>query len=82
MLAIVVITMLVCNHRLFKNVDYYLLLTFVCFFIFIGNMERIPAVSDIMSRLITGREVLLGIAFSQIISNVPAAILLSGFTSN
>lgn len=82
MLAIVVITMLVCNHRLFRNVDYYLLLTFVCFFIFIGNMERIPAVSDIMSRLISGREVLLGIVFSQVISNVPATILLSGFTSN
>ncbi len=82
MLCIVVITILLCDRTLFKKVDYFLLLTFVCFFVFIGNMERIPAVSSIMSRLISEREMLLGIGFSQIISNVPAAILLSGFTTN
>ena len=82
MLVIVVVTIFLCDRRLFKKVDYYLLLTFVCFFVFIGNMERIPAVSEAMNRLIADRELLLGIGFSQIISNVPAAILLSGFTSN
>lgn len=82
MLGIVVVTIFFCDRKLFKKVDYYLLLTFVCFFVFIGNMERIPAVSEALNRLIANRELLLGIGFSQIISNVPAAILLSGFTSN
>lgn len=45
-------------------------------------MERIPAVSSLMSRLITGHEAFAGIVLSQVISNVPAAILLSGFTGN
>lgn len=51
-------------------------------FVFIGNMERIPAVSSLMSHLITGHEAFAGIVLSQVISNVPAAILLSGFTGN
>ncbi len=82
MLGIVIAAILLCDRTLFKKIDYYLLLTFACFFIFIGNMERIPAVSSLMNSLISGREMLLGIAFSQVISNVPAAILLSGFTDN
>lgn len=82
MLAITVTVVFFCDRRLFARVDYFLLLTFVCFFIFIGNMERIPAVSALMSRLITDREIAVGIGLSQIISNVPAAILLSGFTDN
>ena len=62
--------------------DYFLLLTFVCFFLFIGNVERIPAVSSLMKELIVGRELPAGAALSQVISNVPAALLLSGFTEN
>ncbi len=60
--------------------DYFLLLTFVFFFLFIGNMERIPLIADFLRTFIRGRELLLGVLFSQGISNVPAAILLSGFT--
>lgn len=82
MLAITVTVIFFCDRSLFARVDYFLLLTFVCFFIFIGNMERIPAVSALMSRLINNREIAAGIGLSQIISNVPAAILLSGFTDN
>lgn len=82
MLAITVTVIFFCDRSLFARVDYFLLLTFVCFFIFIGNMERIPAVSALMSRLINNREIAVGIGLSQIISNVPAAILLSGFTDN
>ena len=82
MLAITISVIFVCDKRLFKMVDYFLLLTFICFFIFIGNIERIPAVSSLMSRLIVNRETLSGIILSQVISNVPAAILLSGFTKN
>lgn len=82
MLVITIAVIFFCDRSLFKKVDYFLLLTFVCFFVFIGNMERIPAVSSLMSRLITGHETFAGIVLSQVISNVPAAILLSGFTAN
>lgn len=80
MLGILVCAVFFLDRRLFRSVDYFLLLTFVCFFLFIGNMQRIPAISDLLRCLINGRELLLGTLFSQCISNVPAAILLSGFT--
>lgn len=80
MLAILGLAALVTDRKLFRSVDYFLLLTFMCFFLFIGNMERIPAVSQLLQTFIQGRELLLSILLSQCISNVPAAILLSGFT--
>lgn len=80
MLAILGLAALIIDRKLFKAVDYFLLLTFMCFFLFIGNMERIPAISNLLQAFIQGRELLLGILLSQFISNVPAAILLSGFT--
>jgi len=58
-----------------------LLLTFVSFFIFIGNMGRIPAISTWLSGILNGRELLVAFLCSQVISNVPAAVLLAGFTS-
>ena len=60
--------------------DFGLLLTFVAFFIFIGNMGRICAVREVLSQVLNGRELLISFLCSQMISNVPAAILLSGFT--
>lgn len=60
--------------------DLGLLLTFVAFFIFIGNMGRICAVREVLSQVLNGRELLISFLCSQMISNVPAAILLSGFT--
>lgn len=60
--------------------DLGLLLTFVAFFIFIGNMGRICAVREVLSQILNGRELLISFLCSQMISNVPAAILLSGFT--
>ncbi len=80
MLAISAVAILFLDRRLFLSVDYFLLLTFVCFFLFIGNAEQIPAVSELLRAFLRDRELLLGTLFSQIISNVPAAILLSGFT--
>jgi len=68
--------------KLFTKVDYALLITFVGFFVFVGNMGRIPAISELLEKLITGRELLVSALFSQFLSNVPAAILLSGFTDN
>ena len=81
-LLIVVAVIFVVDRSLFRQVDYSLLATFLCFFVFIGNVGRIPAVSTLLVTLMNGRELGLGILASQVISNVPAAILLSGFTDN
>lgn len=82
MLAVLGTSVLFLDRSLFAKVDYFLLLTFVCFFLFIGNMEQVPAIADFLRSFIEKRELLLGVLFSQFISNVPAAILLSGFTEN
>lgn len=68
--------------RVFLGVDYYLLLTFIALFILIGNLENIPFFNTLFRNLIAGNEVFCGIFLSQVISNVPAAMLLSGFSSN
>ena len=81
-LICVILVILVINRKLYLSVDYFLLLTFLCFFVFIGNMKRIPQVSEFLVSAVQGRELLAGILTSQIISNVPAAILLSGFSSD
>lgn len=65
---------------LFWKIDYALLATFVCFFIFVGNLARIPQVSAWMQQILTGRELLVSVLASQVLSNVPAAVMLSGFT--
>ena len=81
-LICVILVILVINRKLYLSVDYFLLLTFLCFFVFIGNMKRIPQVSELLVSVVQGRELLIGILTSQIISNVPAAILLAGFSSD
>lgn len=83
-LPVLIAVALVCfalDRGVLKRVDYMLLLTFVCFFIFIGNVKRMDGISQILMNVIEGRELATGILASQVISNVPAAILLSGFTS-
>ncbi len=80
--AVSVAAILVFDRKALLKVDYSLLLTFVFLFIFIGNLKNIPAVSEFLSNTVGGNEVAVGIAASQIFSNVPAAILLSGFTDN
>lgn len=79
-LILVSIAALIFDRAVFRQVDYFLLLTFLCFFIFIGNMKNIPAVHEFLSRVITDHEFLSGLLASQVISNVPATLLLSGFT--
>jgi Na+/H+ antiporter NhaD/arsenite permease-like protein len=80
--AIVFLCLLVFDRETMKQVDYSLLVTFVGFFIFIGNMGRIPAFRQFLENIISGRETLTAILASQVVSNVPAALLLSGFTNN
>ena len=81
-LLCVAVAMVALNRRLYLEVDYFLLFTFLFFFIFVGNLKRIPLVSEALISVVEGRELLTGILVSQVMSNVPAAILLSGFTDH
>ena len=69
-------------RRVLLGVDYCLLLTFIALFILIGNLENIPVLNSLFRDWIIGNEVIFGVISSQIISNVPAAMLLSGFSTN
>lgn len=84
--TVCLISALVCalifNRKLLMKVDYSLLATFLCFFIFVGNIARISTVNEFFSGIMEGKEILISAALSQVISNVPAAMMLSGFTSN
>ena len=81
LLAVVAVVVLL-DKKVLLQVDYSLLLTFVGFFVFIGNMGRIPVFSSFLQRVVEGNELWTAVISSQAISNVPAALLLSGFTSN
>lgn len=74
--------MLLRNRENISRMDYSLLATFIALFIFIGNLGRIPQFSSFLERIMAGRETLTAVLASQIMSNVPAALLLSGFTDN
>ena len=80
MLGIVLLVLLVLDRRTLLRADFMLLLTFVAFFVFAGNLARVPAVDRLLRSLLSGREYWTALLTSQIISNVPAALLLSGFT--
>jgi len=81
MLAIVIIAILILSPKLIIKADYILLLTFIAFFIFIGNLKNLPAINNLLASLVDGRECFVAVLASQIVSNVPCAMLLSGFTS-
>ena len=68
--------------NVFAGVDYFLLLTFVAFFILIGNLQNIPLICEFCEKIVVGNELFCGIILSQIISNVPAGVMLSGFSTN
>lgn len=68
------------NRRIFRDVNYSLLLTFLFFFVLIGNLGRMETIRNLLIQMLSGREQLTSVISSQFISNVPAAILLSGFT--
>ncbi|MBQ9383022.1 MAG: citrate transporter [Ruminiclostridium sp.] len=70
------------DRKLLLKADYALLATFICFFVFVGNIARIDAVHDFFSGIMAGREILVSALLSQGISNVPAAVMLRGFTAN
>lgn len=81
-LVVIPLVLLFMDRKALKMVDYPLLLTFVFFFVFSGNMARIPAVRGLFSVLLEKSTLLFSVASCQVISNVPSAILLSQFTGN
>lgn len=81
-LLVILVVVALMDYKILCKPDYSLLLTFVFLFIFIGNIKRIPAINTWLYSIIHGHELLTAVLASQFISNVPAAILLSGFTDH
>ena len=81
-LLLIPLSLLFLDRKALLDVDYGLLLTFVCFFIFAGNMSRINAVNDLLSALLERNTLIVSALSCQCLSNVPSAILLSEFTGN
>ncbi len=80
--AAVMVFSVIYDKKLLKEADYILLVTFVFFFIFAGNVARIPVIYDFIADAMSGREVLMSATISQVVSNVPAAAMLSAFTDD
>ncbi|MEF2855861.1 MAG: hypothetical protein U0N89_04480, partial [Collinsella intestinalis] len=81
----VLITLIGClifDRSVLKHLDYSLLITFACFFIFVGNIKHVQVIASTLQSIVVGREILVSALASQVISNVPAAIMLSGFSSD
>ena len=81
-LIVIPLVLIFMDRKALKMVDYPLLLTFVFFFVFSGNMARIPGVQKLFSLLLEKSTLLFSVLSCQVISNVPSAILLSQFTDN
>lgn len=79
---LVVVSLLIFDRQVFVRVDYVLLLTFLCFFIFSSSITANKSIADFLSRTVTNREYWSSLILSQVISNVPASIVLWPFTNN
>ena len=80
LMIIVLVFLYVADRGIFGKIDYSLLGTFAGFFIFIGNIGRVQGFREILEKVLVGHETIAAVLSSQVISNVPAALLLSGFT--
>ena len=78
--AVILIAMLICDKKAFVKVDYSIPMIFVFFFIFSGNMARIPAVTEFLQSMVEKNTYITAYLSCQLISNVPTAVLLSKFT--
>ena len=81
-LGVVAVFLLFYDRRVLAAVDYALLGTFAAFFVFIGNLGAVPAFRAFLAGILAGHVVPVAVLASQVISNVPAALLLSGFTAD
>lgn len=82
LVPLVFVCMLIFERKSIAQTDYSLLFTFIGFFIFTGNIARIDFINEQLQHLVGGHELFFGIVCSQVISNVPAALLLSGFSND
>lgn len=80
--AVTLVFLLFADRKLLASVDYSLLGTFVAFFIFVGNLGNISIFQNFLASLLKHNVVLVSVLASQVTSNVPAALLLSGFTDH
>jgi len=80
--GVIFVLVAIVDFRILLRADYILLLTFIGFFIFTGNIGRISKIKELLEELIRNREFLVSALTSQFISNVPATLLLTGFTNN
>ena len=81
-LGIVLLAIAAADRKLFLKVDYVLLITFLCFFVFSSSIAGNAAIAAFLGRSVAGREYWWAIGLSQVISNVPASIVLYPFTEN
>ena len=81
-LGIVLLTILLADRRLFLKVDYVLLVTFLCFFVFSSSIAGNQSIAGFLRKTVAYHEYWWGIGLSQVISNVPASIVLYPFTKN
>lgn len=82
LLVLCIIFFLIADRKAFRKVNYVLPLTFIVFFILTGNIQAFPGFSETLSHFIDGHEMITAVLASQVISNVPAAMLLSSFTGD
>ena len=82
LLALCIIFFLFADRKVLRRVNYILPLTFIVFFILTGNIQALPGFSEALSAVIKGHEMFTAVVASQVISNVPAAMLLSSFTND
>ena len=80
--VLVALCVLVSDRKIFCSIDFMLLLTFTAFFIFTGNIARLESVDSFLKRITGGNEFAVSLAFSQVISNVPATLLLHPFAQD
>jgi len=80
--VIITAALLFLDKKALREVDYPLMLTFVCFFIFSGNMARIEGVRNFFGALLEKSTLISTVLSCQVISNVPTAILFSQFSDN
>ncbi len=79
---LVALIVLISDRRILLKTDYVLLLTFLCFFVFSSSIAANPSISGFLTKAVAGREYWWSILLSQVISNVPASIVLWPFTDN
>ena len=79
--AVILTVLLLTDRKLLKEIDYMLLLTFVCFFTVSENLGRVDIIRVFLQQLLQSNTLLTAVGTSQVISNVPAAVVLSGFTN-